>query len=58
MLNPRGVRAGVDSYSLFIGPEARAVAYASEELVEHWRTWPRPVFERFEREWMQLRDTA
>ena len=49
MLNERGMRAGIDPLSLFSGPEVRALAYASEELVEHWRVYPRLTFERFER---------
>lgn len=48
MLNARGKRAGIDSYDLFIGPDVRARAYASEELIEHWAKHPRPVFARFE----------
>lgn len=50
LLNERGLAAGVDPYSLFIGPELRAYAYASEELVNHWQRYPRPVFERFEQQ--------
>ena len=50
MLNARGKAAGIDSLSLFMGSAARAYAYASEELVEHWQTYPRPVFEEYERE--------
>lgn len=50
MLNRRGMADGIDPYSLFMGSHARAYAYASEELIEHWRTHPRPVFEEFERE--------
>jgi hypothetical protein len=53
LLNDRGKRAGIDPYSLFIGPEIRALAYASEELIEHWARYPRPVFERFERNWLE-----
>jgi sirohydrochlorin ferrochelatase len=48
MLNAWGRRLGIDPYSLFLGPAARAYAYASAELVEHWRTHPRPVFQVFE----------
>ncbi|MFJ3394011.1 hypothetical protein [Leifsonia aquatica] len=50
MLNARGKRARIDPYSLFIGNHARAHAYASPELIEHWRSHPRPVFAQFERE--------
>lgn len=48
LLNKRGKKAGVDAYSLFIGNEARAFAYASEELIEHWRRHPRLTFAEFE----------
>lgn len=50
LLNQRGRRAQVDAYSLFMGNEARALAYASEELRDWWRDHPRPVFARYERE--------
>lgn len=49
LLNARGRAAGVDAYSLFMGPRARAYAYASEELRDYWTRHPRPVFEEFER---------
>lgn len=51
LLNALGKARGIDAYSLFIGPKLRAYAYASEELVRHWETYPRPVFEEFERQW-------
>jgi hypothetical protein len=50
LLNERGVRAGVDAWDLFQGPAVRARAYASEELLEHWSTHPRPVFVEYERQ--------
>ncbi len=53
LLNDRGRRAGVDSLSLFMGNAVRARAYASEELLEHWRSHPRVTFDRFEREWLR-----
>lgn len=49
LLNRRGKRARIDAYSLFIGPEVRALAYASEELVEWWTRHPRLTFEQYER---------
>jgi hypothetical protein len=48
LLNGRGRRAGIDPYSLFIGPAVRAYAYASEELVDHWARYPRLTFAEFE----------
>jgi len=50
LLNRRGRKAGIEDYSLFMGPESRAAAYASEELLEHWRNFDRPVFARYERQ--------
>lgn len=51
LLNRRGQRAGVSAYSLFSGSEIRALAYASEELIEHWARYPRITYEQFERQW-------
>lgn len=56
LLNARGRAAGVDPRSLFMGNETRALAYASEELVEHWRTHPRVTFAAFERRWAADRE--
>lgn len=53
LLNRRGKKAHIDPYSLFMGNEARAHAYASDELVEHWGTYPRLTFARFEREMVE-----
>ncbi len=47
MLNARGVRGGIDTVSLFSGPEARAYAYASPELIEHWARRPRVTFAEY-----------
>jgi len=51
LLNARGKARGVDAYSLFMGTETRALAYASEELVEHWSRYPRMTLADFERQW-------
>ncbi len=56
MLNARGRQKGVDPFSLFMGNETRALAYASEELVEHWAAHPRITFAKFERQWMAQRE--
>ncbi|MDF2920516.1 MAG: hypothetical protein K0S70_4734 [Microbacterium sp.] len=53
LLNAKGRAAGIDSLSLFMGNAARAYCYASEELVEHWRQFPRVTFADFERRWLQ-----
>ena len=56
MLNARGRQKGVDPFSLFMGPETRALAYASEELVEHWESHPRVTFAAFEKRWQAQRE--
>lgn len=58
MLNARGRAKSIDPLSLFMGNEARALAYASEELIEHWHTHPRIPFATFERQWQRDRDAA
>ena len=55
LLNECGRRRGIDPVSLFMGPAARAFAYASEELVEHWSTHPRMPYVEFERQWLAAR---
>lgn len=56
MLNARGRAKGIDPFSLFMGNETRALAYASEELVEHWETHPRIKYAKFEQRWMRNRE--
>ena len=56
LLNARGRAKGIDPFSLFMGNERRALAYASEELVEHWASHPRVTFAAFERQWQRNRD--
>lgn len=56
LLNARGRAAGIDAFTLFMGNERRALAYASEELIEHWASHPRITFARFERQWSSLRE--
>lgn len=53
LLNRRGMEAGISSLSLFEGPSPRALAYASEELIDHWRINPRPTFQSFEHVWFE-----
>ena len=57
MLNARGREKGIDPFSLFMGNETRALAYASEELVEHWQQHPRITYARFEQQWQRDRET-
>lgn len=54
LLNRRGAAAGIDPIRLFKSNTAFAYAYASEELIEHWRTHPRPTFAAYEAQ--RLRD--
>ena len=56
MLNSRGQQKGIDPFSLFMGNQTRALAYASEELVEHWDTHPRITFAKFEKQWQAQRE--
>lgn len=56
LLNRRGIDHHVDPYSLFMGPTARAEAYASEELIEWWRD-PRHgrwTLSAFEEQWLDM----
>jgi hypothetical protein len=48
MLNKAGRAAGIDERSLFTGPESRARRYASEELLNHWQSHPRPTSAYFQ----------
>ena len=50
LLNARGKAARIDPYSLFMGQTARAYAYASDELRDHWATHTRPTLHEFERQ--------
>jgi hypothetical protein len=43
MLNRKGRAADIDERSLFTGSEAVARRYASEELLNHWQSHPRPT---------------
>jgi len=49
MVNRKGRRKGIDPFRLFTGNTTYARCYASEELLEHWRTHPRPTFAEYER---------
>ncbi|MFD5864394.1 hypothetical protein ACFWGP_05550 [Agromyces sp. NPDC127015] len=53
LLNERGLRAGIDSWSLFTHNQTFAAAYASEELIDHWARRPRPTFAEFERQMLE-----
>ena len=47
LLSRQGKRAGVSEWSLWSGPEARAMRYASEELREFWYANPRVTVSRY-----------
>jgi hypothetical protein len=55
MLSRRGRAEGVDAFSLLIGPYSRVLAFASEELIQHFEAVGRPSLARFEREWIGSR---
>ncbi|WOF23812.1 hypothetical protein N8K70_03790 [Microbacterium betulae] len=50
LLNRAGKTAGIDPVRLFRSNQTYANAYASEELLEHWATHPRPTFARYEQQ--------
>ncbi|UUE19346.1 hypothetical protein [Microbacterium sp. J1-1] len=56
MLNARGREKKIDPFTLFMGNETRARAYASEELIEHWESHPRVTFAKFEKRWAAQRE--
>lgn len=47
LLNKAGRANDIDPRSLLTGPESRARRYASEELLAHWETTPRPTARMF-----------
>lgn len=61
LLNQRGRENHIDPYSLFMGSEQRAMAYASKELIEWWQDYDRYPQNRrwtlraFEIEWLDAR---
>jgi len=48
LLSAEARARGIDAWSLFIGPHARAQRWASEELREWWREHGRLTFAEFE----------
>jgi len=51
LLNKRGRALGLDPWTvLWTGSAARAVAYASEELLAFWETWPRVTVTDYRRQ--------
>lgn len=54
MLNRLGQEKRIDPFTLLTGPQARALKYASEELIAFWAQHPRPDLARFEIDWVSL----
>lgn len=50
LLSKEAMALGIDSYSLFIGPRARAERWASEELRDWWAVHGRLTYAEFERQ--------
>jgi hypothetical protein len=50
LLNRRGVSAGIEPWSLWSGPERRAMAYASHELREFWQSSARLTVTEYRRQ--------
>lgn len=55
LVNAAGKEAKIDGFTLFRGPEKRAMRYASEELLEFWDSSPRLSLVAFEEQWIQGR---
>lgn len=53
LLNARGKAKKVTEEQLFTGGPHIAAAYASEELVDFWRTRPRMTLAVFEAQWLE-----
>lgn len=53
LVNKNGRAEHIDGYDLFTGPRVRAHKYASEELIEWWKSHPRLSLEEFERRWLE-----
>lgn len=53
LLNAKARAAGVTQERLFTANSTVAAAYASEELVDFWRTHPRMTLATFESQWLE-----
>ena len=56
MLNERGRQAGIDPRRLFTSNATYRAAYASEELIDHWRDYPHVTFAAYEAQWPPRED--
>jgi len=52
LVNKDGIAKGIDGYDLFSGNRAYAMKYASEELIEFWKTHPRITQAEYEAQWI------
>ena len=52
LVNKEGRAKHVDGLSLFTGPRKLAEKYASEELLDYWKRFPRLSLEDYERNWV------
>jgi hypothetical protein len=53
LVNKAGRARKIDGLDLFTGPQWRANKYASEELIDYWRLYPRMSLAEFELQWLQ-----
>lgn len=53
LVNNTGRALHIDGLDLFTGPQARAVKYASEELIDYWKQHPRVSLAKYESQWLQ-----
>ena len=55
MVNAEGRAKHIDSYMLFRSNRVYARKYASDELLEHWETYPRLTMAEYEVRWLEGR---
>ena len=53
LVNKAGRALHIDGLDLFTGPQTRAYKYASEELKDYWRLYPRLSLADYEVQWLQ-----
>lgn len=53
LVNAEGIEKKISDYMLFRSNRAFARKYASEELLEHWETYPRLTMAEYEIQWLQ-----
>ena len=55
LVNNEGRAKHIDGYILFRSNRAFSNKYASEELLEHWRSYPRLTMAEYEQQWLEGR---